>query len=163
MLAEAAAGGDQDGATPPLTPSAFDLPLEFEFDAYHEETIHLLVPAPIFFDAEQLCWDGEGGYRDHCDQLVFRAPNMHERGPKGLLVRRDGFLSWLEARGLQVIWRTNAELQWLPGRIGSSHPLGYAAQSRCHRIVGGKLQSSRAVNERRRPAIIETEEDPTST
>jgi hypothetical protein len=135
----------------PMLPTMYELPLEFEFDSYHEETIDLLVPAPQMFLSGELLWDGAGGYRDADRTLRYVTPNLTEPGPRALLAERESFLRWLDDNELAIVWTTLSEMHWSPPELAHRHNLGYGVHSRAHRLVDGAVKKSRGVTRRIQP------------
>ena len=135
----------------PICPTVHEPSLEFGFDCYHDETIHLLVPAPQLLAGRELRWDGLAGYRNLGGQRRFFAPNLSEPGPMVLLAERASFVQWLEENGLDIVWTTLSEMHWIPQGVGGDHRLGYAVHSRAHRLRGTSLQKSKGVTRRLRP------------
>ena len=144
-------GSTESPAGPPveLQPTVYEQSLEFEFDSYHDGTIHLLVPAPLFFAADGLSWDGAGAYLNPNGGLHFR--DFSEPGPRALLVEREGLLAWLEQHQLRIVWTTLSEMHWSAPGFVIPHDFGYAVHSRCHRLVDGVLRVSRGITRRVRP------------
>jgi len=131
-----------------ILPATHDQTLEFEFDAYHDAHINVLLPHAHFFDNE-LHWDNLGGYRDSRGRAVFKMPNLSSPGPAALLVDPEWLDGWLKRHNLAIFWAALSENHFIPGTF-ARHDLGYAVHSRAHRLVGGRVKSSEPIAYRRR-------------
>ena len=134
-----------------MIPTALDQVLEFDFDAYHEEKINLILPDRRFFDGTSLRWDGLGGYLDSKGQSAFRLPSLTEGGPQALLVDKQWLERWLEEHKLRIVWAVLSEQRRM-GELPKAPSRGHTVHSRAHRLNDGGLQSSRGLTHRHRPS-----------
>ena len=97
-----------------LLPAWNDLSCGWEYDASLESThVSVNVPARLFFDADGLWWDGEGGYR-HEGRIVFSDPSIGRRGPSVLMVDAEYLGAKLRELDRCLIW-TALGVKWMLG------------------------------------------------
>lgn len=76
----------------------------------------LLLPSPLLIEGMGLTWAGTHARYVNADgQVVAYDPAAEAVGPAGLLVRRQAFLDFLQARGLQAIWTVYGERRIIGG------------------------------------------------
>jgi hypothetical protein len=132
---------------PDLVPTAGWLSLEFEFDAYHEETIGFHVPTRPFFEENRLRWDGLAGYFGG-EERVLEAPNVAAPGQPSLVADRAWLEEVLRQREFSIFWTVLSEKQIV---TDGRHDLGYAVHWRAHRLRDGTVESAASMTRRIRP------------
>ncbi|HEX8000860.1 MAG TPA: hypothetical protein VF528_20935 [Pyrinomonadaceae bacterium] len=134
-----------------LTPTAHWVNCDFEFDAYQENgAINVLVPAKVFFDHENLRWNGLGGYALSTGKVSFLYPRLTETGPSALLVDVEYLNQFLAEHDAVLIWGAASEKHCMRGFLGT-HNLGYSEYSRAHALIDGRLKTSKSISQRLKP------------
>ena len=119
-----------------------------ELDSYHEQTVSVRVPTPLFFPASGLRWDGVGGYVDGSGIPCFLYPPAQESGPPALVVAREYVEHFLAPNDFVLVWTVLGE-KHVHGF--NRHNLGYAEHRTAHVFMDGRLKSKRACTVRVRP------------
>lgn len=132
-----------------MVPTAHAVQCAYEYDAYQEGGMGILVPAQEFFKDGNLIWNADSGYVSESDTLCFNYPATHEAGPSALLADKQYLLSFLEENELALAWTVLSEKQCVHDI--QSHELGYSKHSRGHMIVDGKTRNTRGITARVRP------------
>jgi hypothetical protein len=124
-------------------PATSDQVLEFEFDAYHDEHVNLILPNSMFFENTNLPWDLSGGYLQQNGDPALLLPCLTNPGPLALLAERSWLDWWLKTTRKRIVWTVLSETQWMPGGLGRNHGLGYAVHSRAHQLQAGQIDSTK--------------------
>ena len=142
--------GRADSNTPcVMMPTTHSVSCNYEFDAYQQGNIDVLVPAQVFFTQDNLHWDGVSGYRSDSGKLCFTYPAALDAGPSALLVDLKHLAEFLEKNNLVLAWTILAEKRCIDGF--TTQDLGYAEHSRAHMLIDGKIKSSKGITHRVRP------------
>ncbi len=131
-------------------PATSDQVLEFDFDAYHDEHVNLILPNSTLFENTKLRWDLSGGYLQPNGDPALLFPCMTNPGPMALLAERAWLDRWLKTNRKRIVWTVLSETQWMPG-LGRDHGLGYAVHSRAHRLQKGQIDSTKGKTYRVKP------------
>jgi hypothetical protein len=132
-----------------MVPTAHAVQCAYEYDAYQEGGMGILVPAQEFFKDGNLIWNADSGYVSESGTLCFNYPATHEAGPSALLADKQYLLSFLEENELALAWTVLSEKQCVHDI--QSHELGYSKHSRGHMLVDGKIRNTRGITARVRP------------
>ena len=96
-----------------LLPAWNDVSCEWEYDASLENA-SVCVPARLFFEDDDLWWDGQGGYSGSDGRTVFLDPSLGRRGPSTLLADAGHLRAKLQRMDRCVIW-TLLGAKWMLG------------------------------------------------
>lgn len=87
-----------------LMPTWKSLSCEWEYDV-SQDNVSALVPARLFFDRDDLWWDGQAGYQRISDgRRVFLDPSLCLSGPPALLVDEEYLMTRLREMDRCLIW-----------------------------------------------------------
>ena len=111
--------GPQDGGLSRfLVPAWSDLFSDWEYDGSLEEAgVSVKVPARLFFEGEDLWWDGRGGYQRRDGRTVFLDPSVGLEGPPALMADVEHLAAKLRAMGRCLFWTLLGEKRMLGGSI----------------------------------------------
>jgi nucleoside phosphorylase len=124
-------GGGSKKSPARLVPVCNSVHASYEEDAFQSGGINVHVPARVFFEGEQLRWDGLSGYRDEANRLRFLDPSVRELGSPALLVDRSYLLVFLREHDLAAIWSVLGEKNIIGGHAEKSPRLEF---SRAHML-----------------------------
>ena len=110
-----------DPALDALLPAWNNLSCEWEYDA-SLENMSAHVPARLFFDGDDLWWDGQGGYKRGDGRTVFFDPSIGLAGPSTLLVDAKYLGARLRAMDQCLIWTLLGRKWMLGGSIAQPDP-----------------------------------------
>ena len=96
-----------------LAPAWNQLTCEWEYDESREK-MHVYVPARLFFDGDELWWDGQGGYRRGDGRAAFVDPSFRRAGPWTLLADEEHLRARLRELDRCLIW-TLVGQKWILG------------------------------------------------
>ena len=96
-----------------LVPAWNDLLCEWEYEASLENTA-IFIPARLFFDGDDLWWDGQGGYRRSDGRTTFLDPSLDRSGPSTLLADEKHLRARLQEMDRCLIW-TLLGAKWMLG------------------------------------------------
>ena len=98
-----------------LLPAWNPLSCEWEYDASLED-VYASVPARIFFEGDDLWWDGSGGYKRSDGRTVFLDPSVGLAGPSTLLADTAHLCARLRQMDRCLIWTLLGEKGMIGGR-----------------------------------------------
>jgi len=126
-----------------LNPSVHTVKLSYEFDSFtdSESRSDLYVPSPIFFKHNILKWNGENGYADSNNKLVFEhpLPSMHEA--QACISNLEYIVDFLKDSSFVLLWVILGEKSKHNG-LGGKY-LGYNQLVSCHYLQGEKIISDK--------------------
>ena len=96
-----------------LRPAWNSLSCEWEYDA-SLENMNAFVPARLFFNDDDLWWDGQGGYQRDDGRTVFLDPSFCMAGPSTLLADVEYLRARLREMDRCLIW-TLLGAKWMLG------------------------------------------------
>ncbi|MBI5173507.1 MAG: hypothetical protein HY986_11525 [Candidatus Melainabacteria bacterium] len=119
-----------------LKPAANTVSCHYEHDSYTAESLTVYVPSQIFFEEQDLLWDGVGSYCTADGKPVFIYPTLYHKGPRALLVDKGYLIEFLKKHNLSLLI---LELQ--QRYCSAQADRGPNDGTRFHMFSDGKLQS----------------------
>lgn len=101
-----------------FVPAWNDLSFHWEYDASLESGgVSVKVPARVFFEDDELWWDGRGGYQRSGGRTVFVDPSVNLEGPPALMAEVEHLGAKLRTMGRCLFWTLLGEKWMLGGPI----------------------------------------------
>jgi len=95
---------DSIGYVPGLALAEYRIPNEYELDAFTPKSLSIHVPAPVFFERDQLEWDGSTGFLDRDGRRAFANPSNNGWDPVFFVVDADFLRRFLREHQLVALW-----------------------------------------------------------
>jgi hypothetical protein len=92
------------GYVPGLTPVDNYIVNDFELDAFTGKALSIHVPAPIFFERDQLAWDRSTGFLDATGQRAFANPSTDGWDPVSFVVEVEYLRKFLREHQYVALW-----------------------------------------------------------
>jgi hypothetical protein len=110
------------------------------FDCSIDDTYSIIVPVEHLTREMKLRWSGsEARFVDEAGQLTAFDPSTREPGSDVLLIRRDGFLEFLEEQDYAVFWTLLGEKKLMGGAMGPDDRKGILIISAAYQVVDGEI------------------------
>lgn len=120
-----------------LIPASHDLSCHYEYDGFSDEKrIEVDLPSQLFFQENDLTWDGLGSYLNQEGTRAFLCPTFYEPGPRALLAEKEHLTAFLDRHELALV------IVELHTKYASAQPnIGPNDGTRFHLFSNGTLQS----------------------
>ena len=116
------AGPHDEGLLKCFAPAWNDLSFHWEYDASLESAgVSVKVPARVFFEDDELWWNGQGGYRRSDGRTVFMDPSVDLEGPPALMADVEHLGAKLQTIDRCLFWTLSGE-KWMLGGSISEEP-----------------------------------------
>ena len=118
MRDEGYGGPHDEGLSEFLVPAWTELFCDWEYDASLEGAgVSVEAPAYVFFEDEELWWDGQGGYQRGDGRTVFLDPSVGLEGPHALIAEVKHLEAKLRTMGRCLFWTLLGGKSMLGGSI----------------------------------------------